>query len=108
MHIQSIYIDADVFFLYRGQTFVWDGRKAIENRAKHRVAFETACEAFFDPSFVSEDATVDQEARLGLIGKNLRDSLLYVVHLERVGSHLRLISARKATRRERRIYEDGC
>jgi uncharacterized DUF497 family protein len=38
----------DVFFLHRGQLFVWDERKAIENRGKHGVEFEAACEAFFD------------------------------------------------------------
>jgi uncharacterized DUF497 family protein len=98
----------DVFFLYRGQIFVWDGQKAIENLTKHGIAFETACEVFFDPSSISEDASVEEEARMALIGKSLRDSLLYIVHLERDGTQIRVISARKATKRERRIYEDGC
>jgi hypothetical protein len=87
---------------------VWDGQKAIENLTKHGIAFETSCEAFFDPSFTSEDASVEQEARMALIGKSLRDRLLYVVHLERDGTQIRIISARKATKRERRVYEDGC
>jgi uncharacterized DUF497 family protein len=85
----------DAFFLYRGQNFVWDGQKAIENLTKHGIAFETACEAFFDPSYISEDASVEGEARMALIGKSLRDSLLYVVHLERDGMQIRVISARR-------------
>ena len=105
LYIQS---SVDVFFLYRGQIFVWNGQKAIENLTKHGIAFETACEVFFDPSSISEDASVEEEARMALIGKSLRDSLLYIVHLERDGTQIRVISARKATKRERRIYEDGC
>ena len=98
----------DVLFLYRGQTFLWDGRKAIENRTKHRLTFETACEAFFDPAFLTEDASVEEESRMALIGTNIQEDLLYVVHLEREESQIRLISAREATMRERRLYEDGC
>jgi uncharacterized DUF497 family protein len=98
----------DVLFLYRGEIFVWDGQKAIENRAKHKVGFETACEAFFDPSFISQDASVEHEARMAFIGMNLREQLLFVVHLEREGMQIRLISAREATKRDRRTYEDGC
>ncbi len=93
----------DVFFLHRGQLFVWDERKAIENRGKHGVSFETACEAFFDPAYASEDASVDEESRWAVIGMTSLHELLYVVHVEREG-----LSAREATKRERRIYEDGC
>ncbi|MGA2896592.1 MAG: BrnT family toxin [Acidobacteriaceae bacterium] len=66
----------DVLFLYRGQTYVWEGRKAIENRAKHGVAFEAACEAFFDPAFLTEDASVEEESRMALIGTNIQEDLL--------------------------------
>lgn len=97
----------DVIFAYRGQTFIWDGLKAIANRNKHGVAFELACQVFFDPSQESEDASVEGEHRLALIRATLQDHLLYVVHLERAGLHIRIISARKATLRERNLYEDG-
>jgi uncharacterized DUF497 family protein len=97
----------DVFFLYRGQAFVWDGRKAMENRAKHGVGFETACEAFFDDLSVYVDATVDEEKRTAVIGLNRAISLLYVVHIERAEDEIRIVSARVATKRERKTYEDG-
>ena len=97
----------DLLFLYRGQTFVWDGRKAIENRAKHGVTFETACEAFFDDLSVYVDATVGEERRTAVIGSTNARSLLYVVHIERKEEEVRIISARVATKQERKTYEDG-
>jgi len=100
-------ITGDVFFLYRGQTFVWDGQKAIENRAKHAVGFETACEAFFDDLSVYVDATVVEERRTAVIGLSKAIGLLYVVHVEREADEVRIISARVATKRERKTYEDG-
>ena len=97
----------DVFYLYRGQTFVWDGLKAVENRAKHRVSFETACEAFFDQWSAFVDAGVDEESRLAVIGLSEKRRLLYVVHILREENAIRIISGREATAHERRIYEDG-
>jgi len=89
------------------QTFVWDGRKAIENRAKHGVSFETACEPFFDQWSAFVDASADEESRLAVIGLSERRKLLYVVHVLRETNAIRIISAREATTPERRIYEDG-
>lgn len=66
----------DVFYLYRGQTFVWDGRKAIENRSKHGVSFETACEPFFDQWSAFVHASVDDEVRLAVIGLSEKRRLL--------------------------------
>ena len=80
----------------------------MENRAKHGAGFEAACDAFFDPAFLTEDASVEEESRMALIGTNLQDDLLYVVHLELEGLQIRLISAREATKRGRRLYGDGC
>lgn len=97
----------DVYFLYRDQTFVWDGRKAVENRAKHGVGFETACEAFFDDLSAYVDATVGEERRTAVIGLSKSIGLLYIVHVEREGDVVRIISARVATKQERKTYEDG-
>ena len=97
----------DVFFLYRDQIFVWDGQKAMENRTKHGVTFETACTAFFDDFSVYLDATVGEEERSAVIGLSRELGLLCVVHVERKGEQVRIISARAATKRERKIYEDG-
>jgi uncharacterized protein len=66
----------DVFFLYRDQIFVWDGQKAMENRAKHGVTFETACEVFFDDLSAYEDATADEERRSAVIGLSRESGLL--------------------------------
>jgi hypothetical protein len=97
----------DVLFLYEGDTFVWDGRKAVENYRKHGVRFETACQAFFDPASTAEDASVDEESRMAVIGRTIENGLLYIVHIEREGQWIRIISAREATAREERLYEDG-
>jgi uncharacterized protein len=99
----------DVYYLYRGETFVWDGLKAVENRTKHGIRFETACEVFFDRAFALEDASVDEETRMAVIGNTIESKLLYVVHVERESLFLRLISAREATKREENIYyENRC
>jgi uncharacterized DUF497 family protein len=97
----------DVFFLYRDQRFVWDGRKAVANRAKHGVGFEAACEAFFDDLAVYVEAAVDEESRNAVMGLSRLRRLLYVVYVEREGEQFRIISAREATKRERKIYENG-
>ena len=97
----------DVLFLYRDQTFIWDGLKAIENRTKHGVRFETACEAFFDDYSTYVDATVDDERRTAVIGLSKSRKLLYVVHVERDEDRVRIVSARLATKQETKAYEDG-
>ena len=97
----------DVFFLYRGLTFVWDGMKAVENRNKHGVSFETACEPFFDQLAEFIDASVDGESRLAIIGLSEERKLLYVVHVEPEGKLTRIISARLATEHERKRYANS-
>lgn len=90
-----------------GIEFEWDPEKASSNLDKHGVAFEEACEVFFDPFLHSEDGTREGfEARAAVIGMTGRWRILYVVHVER-GERLRLISARLATAAERKRYEDG-
>ena len=97
----------DIHFLLRGQRFVWDSEKASSNESKHGVAFEAACEVFFDPFIRIEDASVGGEQREAAIGLTEDWTLLFVVHMLREGDLLRLISARPATAQERRSYEDG-
>lgn len=90
-----------------GIDFEWDPEKAAANLEKHGVAFEEACEVFFDPFLVTEDASRKRfEARSAVIGMTLRWRLLYVVHVER-GERLRIVSARLSTATERKRYEDG-
>ena len=84
--------------------FEWDSAKAAANRAKHGVSFEEAIGALSDPRAVwLEDAHhPDRVVTLGLSMR--RPNVLYVVSTER-GTRTRIISARKATPHEARIYE---
>jgi uncharacterized DUF497 family protein len=96
----------DVHFIYGGQRFRWDAEKARSNFLKHGVRFEQACEVFFDPFVQMLDAAAEDEAREVALGLAEDWTLLYVVHLVREESVIRIISARPATRAERRNYED--
>jgi hypothetical protein len=92
--------------------WTWDRRKSAANRAKHGLSFETAIRVFEDPLHASKpDVHPDGERwhTIGMVGP----VLLLVIHTwpeplspgdEPVG---RIISARKATVRERTAYEEG-
>jgi uncharacterized DUF497 family protein len=86
--------------------FEWDPEKARANVAKHGVSFEEAMRAFLDPLSVTilDPDHSEGEDRFVLIGQSPAGRLLVVVHTDR-GTSIRLISARRATRRERRTYE---
>ena len=87
--------------------FEWDEEKAAINLLRHAVAFEAACEAFFDPFLRVEDASVDDyEQRDANLGRTVDWQLLYVVFVMRENKIIRIISARKATPDERRRYEN--
>ena len=88
-----------------GISFVWDVAKARANVSKHGVSFEQAAEAFFDPFLRVVDASPEVEARDAVIGMDERWNLLFVVHIELEGERFRIVPARRATHRERRIYE---
>jgi uncharacterized protein len=85
----------------------WDPRKAAINGAKHTVTFEEAVTVFGDPlGRITDDPRHSQmEERYVLLGRSDRQRLLVVMFTER-SQAIRLISARKATRRERREYEE--
>ena len=88
--------------------FEWDARKDAANRRKHGVSFEEAATAFADPRSLTvpdPDHSVEED-RFVLLGLSYRGRLLVVVHVER-GDNLRIISARKATRTERRQYGEA-
>ena len=88
--------------------FEWDPDKDSANREKHGVSFGEASTAFFDPlsSTVSDPAHSEAEFRFVLIGLTFAGRLVVVSHVDR-GEAVRLISARVATRRERKTYEQG-
>ena len=87
--------------------FVWDREKASANEVKHGVSFAEAATAFGDPlSITIADPEHSQdEARFVLLGWSYMGRLLVVVHTER-DDQIRIISARLATGRERRSYEE--
>ena len=87
--------------------FEWDQRKAATNRAKHGVTFEEAVSALRDPlAITGQDSSHSiGENRLITFGTSTRARLLVVAHIEH-GDRVRIISARPATKAERRIYEE--
>ena len=89
-------------------TFEWDPKKASANARKHGVTFDEATTAFGDPYgiIVDDPRHTQGEHRLAVLGFSQSNRLLAVMFTER-GDRLRLISARTATRRERRQYEEA-
>ena len=87
-------------------TFEWDARKARSNVAKHGVGFDEASTIFGDPlSLTIPDPEHSlAENRYITMGSAFNGKLLVVVHTDR-GDNIRIISARRASRRERQRYE---
>ena len=97
----------DIYYERHGIQFVWNEAKGQSNPIKHGgVTFEQATEAFFDPFLKGIDASRGGEARDAIIGMDQQWHLLFVVHIEMESDMVRLISARKATRKERLEYEN--
>ena len=90
-----------------GIAFEWDRGKDSANRRKHGVGFAEASTVFDDPlsiTIADPDHAIDEE-RFVIVGMSTKRSLLIVVHTVR-GERIRLISARSATKHERRNYEE--
>lgn len=88
--------------------FEWDASKALANLGKHGVSFDEAATAFLDPLALSgpdPDHSVG-ESRYISFGMSSLGRLLAVSHTYRPGG-IRLISARRVTRAERKLYEEG-
>ena len=94
----------NVTYQLHGTIFEWDENKAQLNIEKHAVTFEEAAEIFSDPFYQSGDASVAEEERDFFIGYTFSQRLLLVVSVER-HKRIRIISARIATRTERKLYE---
>jgi uncharacterized DUF497 family protein len=88
--------------------FEWDKHKAEQNRASHGVSFEEASAIFGDPLAATlpdrEHSTT--ELRFITMGMTPAQRLLVVVHTDRA-DRVRIISARGATRAEKKQYEEG-
>lgn len=88
--------------------FEWDPNKARKNIKIHDVSFKEANTAFKDTLSLTiyDPLHSDEEERFILMGNSCKNRLLVIVHTER-GDKIRIISARKATKNERRQYEEN-
>lgn len=93
--------------------FEWDANKAKSNIAKHNVSFEDSTSVFRDKNMISifDDEHSDSEDRWVTIGMDLHTKTLVVVHtyisIDNDNCNIRIISARKATKKEQQIYLEG-
>ena len=86
--------------------FEWDHKKAESNLKKHGVDFADAVSIFDDLNAITIEETHEQEQRFVSIGIDCFARMLVVVYTWR-GEIIRIISARKATKREQKYYEVG-
>ncbi len=87
----------------------WDPKKTEANHRKHGVHFREAATVLEDTlstTFPDPDHSVGEE-RLVTLGQSRAGRTLVVAHTDRADDEVRIISARPATRRERRFYEEG-
>jgi hypothetical protein len=87
--------------------FEWDPDKAAENLNRHKVSFHEAATVFSDPlsmTFPDPDHSI-AESRYITVGLSYTGRAIIVAHTDR-DDRIRVISAREATRRERRFYEE--
>lgn len=88
--------------------YEWHAEKAKANLHQHGVSFEDAATVFFDPlalTFPDPHHSGGEEREI-TIGHTTRHQVVFVSHCQR-GNRVRIISARKATRREHKQYEEG-
>lgn len=88
--------------------FDWDSKKAATNLRKHGVSFDEAATVFLDPHAVSghdPDHSIGEE-RYITFGYSRLGRLLAVCHTYRPG-RIRIVNARRVTRSERKLYEEG-
>jgi len=106
--VQLHFLDKCIYDMYRClMRIVWDPEKAEQNYRKHKVRFSDAEPVLFDPMALSrEDQSADDEQRFVAIGTDALGRVLVVVYTYR-GRDIRLISARRATKNERKSYEEG-
>ena len=89
-------------------TFEWDEAKASENLRKHKVTFDEGKTIFSDPFLLTcpDLDSSETEERFINIGLSARNRILVLIHTQRRGK-IRIISCRKATKSERKNYEQA-
>ena len=88
--------------------YEWDPKKARANLRKHHVSFEEGATVFLDPFAVTypDPDHSGEENREITVGRSARHRVVFLSHTRR-GERTRLISSRKATKRERKQYEES-
>ena len=88
--------------------FEWDDQKETSNRKKHGISFQEAASVFSDEfgRLIPDPDHSEGEERFILLGVSAESRLLIVCHCERGTDLIRIISARRADKLERRQYED--
>lgn len=90
--------------------FDWDSTKAASNKKKHNVSFEEAQSVFYDDFAIQfyDEQNPETEDRFLMLGLSNESKLLLVCHCEKEdGDIIRIISARKATKNESKLYTGG-
>jgi len=90
--------------------FEWNPSKAISNKKKHNVSFEEAQSVFYDDFGIQfyDEENSETEDRFLMLGLSNESKLLLVCHCEKEeGNIIRIISARKATKNESKLYKGG-
>ena len=93
--------------------FEWDPVKARTNERKHGITFDDAMHVFEDPNAVFMQDRIDEQGECrwqaaGLAGGAIVLLVAHTIRDEKGGEIVRLISARRATRKERKRYEEAC
>ena len=93
--------------------FEWDPDKEKTNVQRHGITFEQAAYVFADPFALNkyDDEHSEEEDRWALLGKTLNETVLLVVHTFRNSEgeeFVRIISARRATKKEKKTYNERC
>lgn len=94
---------------YERMKFEWDTKKASENLKKHKVSFDEATTVFYDPlaKIANDPDHSNDENRFLMIGFSYQHNLLIVVHIyKEKADAIRIISARKATKKEKMDFEN--
>ena len=100
----------DVYYAYEGLSFVWDSNKNEINKENHGISFEEACTCFLDPNYVEVFDAINSkdEDYYQLVGLSELFKLLLVAHCVRENeTTFRIVSARKAQFRAKKLYERG-
>ena len=85
---------------------VWDTKKAVANIRNHGIEFSHAATVLDDPMAVTIEDTRQGEQRFVTVGADILGRVLVAVYVYSGEEEIRLISARRATPKERRIYEE--